>query len=63
MSIIETPAETFARLGFAYVGEHMVNTSAAGIDIYEDIEGDWCRIATVSTIADALTRITKEQTS
>lgn len=53
----------FARLGFAYVGEHMVNTSAAGIDIYEDVDGDWCRIATVSTIADALTRITKEQTS
>jgi hypothetical protein len=63
MSAIETPAETFARLGFAYVGEHMINTSSAGIDVYEDIEGDWCRIGTVANIADALTLITKEQTA
>ena len=63
MSAIETPAETFARLGFAYVGEHMVNTSAFGVDVYEDIEGDWCRIGTVANITDALTLITKEQTA
>lgn len=63
MRPIETPTETFARLGFAFVGDFMIYATEDGIDVYEDVNNVWCRIATVSSIADALTRITKEQTS